>query len=231
MPTRISSGGVLLPPNRVRSQSAATAEVIRSLAGRAAELYELATGEPCLADHPPVTSKNPQGLTGWDWSGPPWGSAVLHSVAWMSTADASANVHAPDVTDQTERVFSGDGANVGRVAHISMRLWCRPHDLLPSPYVAPYSRVTVALRAHRLTGGTTPVATCKVWNNALQTVDQAASQTFTTAATETTHQFGNTLKVPVQSGWNVVQLELTTTGATSHYVDSVLLYISVKRSH
>jgi hypothetical protein len=231
MPTRISSGGVLLPPNRVRSQSAATAEVIRSLAGRAAELYELATGEPCLADHPPVTPKNPQGLTGWDWSGPPWGSAVLHPVAWMSTADASTNVHAPDVTDQTERVFSGNGTNVARVAHISMRLWCRPHDLLPSPYVAPYSRVTVALRAHRLTGGATPVATCKVWNNALQTVDQAASQTFTTGVTETTHQFGNTLKVPVQSGWNVVQLELTTTGATSHYVDSVLLYNSVKRSH
>lgn len=231
MPSRISSGGVLLPASRVRSQSAATAEVIRSLAGRAAELYEYAVGEPCLSGHPPITSSNPQGLTGWDWSGPPWGSAVLHPVAWMSTADSSANVHAPEVTDQVERVFSGNGTSVGRVAHISMRFWCRPHDLLPAPSVAPYSRVTVALRVHRLSGATTPVATCRVWNNALQTVDQAASDTFTTTAAESTHQFGNTLKCPVEPGWNVVQLELSTTGATEHYVDSVLLYNSVKRSH
>jgi hypothetical protein len=231
MPTRISSGGVLLPSERVRSQSVAAAEVIRSLAGRAAELYEYATGESCLTDHPPITPSNPQGLTGWDWSGPPWGSAVLHPIAWVSNTACSTGAFAPDITDQTERRFGLSYAP----ARIVMRAYIRPHDILPSPSVAPYSRVCVAIRTERISGTTTPTATIRAWNEALQTQDQAATASFTTTISESTQQFANNLKVPVRPGdVNSVTLEIQVNGTgdtSAHYVSSVLLYNSVKRSH
>lgn len=232
MPSRITSGGVLLPPSKVRSESPCTAELIRSLAGRAAELYEYALGEPVLDGHPPVTASNPQGLTGWDWSGPPWGSAVLHPVAWLSgrSPDAAAFL-APDITDQTERLFGRSSPAI-----IRFPIYVRPFDKLPEPSVAPYGKLAVAIRTHRVSGATTPTATVRVYNpTAGVPREQAVTGNFATTATETTQTFANALRVPTVGGTvNAIVLEIVvdgTTDASQHYVDSAILATVVKRSH
>jgi hypothetical protein len=231
MPSRISSGGLLLPPAAVRSEAPARAEIMRSLAGRAAELYELALGEACLGDNPPVTGPNPQGLTGWDLSGPPWGSALLHPVAWSSgRSPNTAVVIAPGHDDQTERKFGG---SLGP-AHVRFPFYLRPFDSLPEPSIAPYARLTLALRSYRISGATTPTATVRVWNaQAGQDREQAVSSTYTTTAADTSQTFSNTLKVTAVPGWNLLELELAVAPGDSsvHFLTSFLLYNVVKRTH
>jgi hypothetical protein len=231
MPSRISSGGLLLPPSAVRSESPARAETMRSLAGRAAELYEYALGEPCLDGHPPVTGPNPQGLTGWDLSGPPWGSALLHPVAWVSGRSPNAAVClAPDHADQTERKFGGA---IGP-CHVRLPFYVRAHDSLPEPSAAPYARLALALRSYRISGATTPTATVRAWNAAAgQDREQAVSATYTTTAADTSQTFSNALKVSARPGWNQLEVEVSVAGGDSsvHFLTSLLLYQLVKRSH
>lgn len=231
MPSRISSGGMLLPPAAVRSEAPARAELMRSLAGRAAELYELALGESCLDNSPPVTAPNPQGLTGWDLSGPPWGSAVLHPVAWFSGRSPNTAVClSPDHADQVERQFGGATGP----AHVRFPFYLRPFDSLPDPSIAPYARLALALRSYRISGATTPTATVRAWNAAAgQDREQAASSTYTTTAADTSQTFSNLLKVNAVPGWNVLEVEASIApGDTSvHFLTSFLLYNVVKRTH
>lgn len=62
----------------VRSLAAALAKIPIALAGGARTLYELSAGESAEAGEPAATPRNPQGGTGVDRSGYPWGPAFRH---------------------------------------------------------------------------------------------------------------------------------------------------------
>lgn len=214
MPTRASSGGLRLSDDAFQSEAPAYAEVARSLAGRAAELYELASGSPAAAGEGPLTRQNPQGLTGWDLSGPPWGSCILHPVTWFGgVPNDGVGRHAPDITSAWDRWYSAN-----RPALIKLRFWNRAHERLGPSAVAPLGRLYWALRSYRIAGTGTPTATARTWNPRLgQRRDTGDSATFTTTASDTVVLSGTTLGVATHPGWNTVLLEISldTSGHTS----------------
>lgn len=227
MPTRASSGGLRLSDDAFQSEAPAYAEVARSLAGRAAELYELASGSPAATGEAPLTRQNPQGLTGWDLSGPPWGSAILHPVVTFGgMPNDGVSKHAPDIISAWDRWYSAN-----RPALITLRFWNRPHERLGPSAVAPLSRLYWAFRSVRIAGTGTPTATARTWNPQLfQRRDTGDSTTFTTTATDASVVAGTTLHVAAHPGWNTVLLEISldTTGHTS-IITSGSLNVRVKR--
>lgn len=228
MVSRVNSGGIRPPDSAVRSQSPALAQVARALAGRARELWELSAGESAVDGEDAAIARNPQNLYGVDLSGPPWGSALRHPVAWFSGREPTANVEQPDLDDVGNVIVTAT-----KPAIIRMRYWVRPFATLPDPAIAPYSRGCVALRHHRKTGASTPTLTIRGRNLTLgQTWDTARSATFTASASEASEQFSNTFLVDQVPGWNeVVFMVTTTTGGEEYVIDSLTIYNLVKRSH
>lgn len=228
MPNRISSGGLKLPDSSFRSQAPAYAEVGRSLAGRAAELYEYASGRAAVAGESPLTPPNPQGLTGWDLSGPPWGSALRTSVAWFGGRSAdTANSHRPAAETAWERVY-----RVGKPATIALRFWNRPHERLGSTAVAPLSRLYWVLRVQRLAGASTPTITLRTWNHRALLKRETANTTTFVQTVGDAQVIASTLWVPCVSGWNTVHLEASTTDTSlTAWIVSGALQNLVKRSH
>lgn len=228
MPTRVSSGGLRLPGTRFQSRAPAYAETARSLAGRAAELYELASGVSSAAGEPPITPLNPQGRIGWDLSGPPWGSALRHNVAWFSGRSATANLIQPDY-DSTPGAFY----NKNKPAIITLVFWNRPHESLSPWAVAPHARLYWVLRTVRVTGADTPTATARTWNRGCgQSPGTGQSETFTTTASES-QVTSSSLWVAARPGWNTVHLEvsLPTTSASTHWLTAGALQVLSKRGY
>lgn len=228
MSTRVSSGGLLLGDGAFRGLAPAYAETARSLAGRATELYELATGVSSATGEPPVTALNPQGRVGWDLSGPPWGSALRHNVAWFSGRSADANLIQPDYDSTPDAWY-----NKNKPAVVKLHFWNRPHDSLSPWAVAPHARLYWVLRSVRVTGADTPTATLRTWNRRFgQTRETGQTETFTTPVSET-QVTGITLWVPAGPGWNTVYLEvsLPTTSASTHQLTSGALQVLSKRGY
>lgn len=228
MPTRVSSGGLRLPPSSFESLAPAYAETARSLAGRATELYELASGLPAQSGEPPLTGVNPQGLVGWDLSGPPWGSAVKHQVVWFAGRSDDANLIQPETGARNGFTFSAR-----HPATITLHFWNRPFDELRPSAIAPYSRLHWVLRGVRLTGATTPTLTLRTWNNRMgQRRDTGQNETQTAPAGTEAQITVASLWVPCHPGWNIVNLEITLT--TTGYVGVITsggLSLVEKRSH
>jgi len=228
MPTRVSSGGLRLGDGAFRGLAPGYAETARSLAGRATELYELAAGVSSATGEPPVTPLNPQGRVGWDLSGPPWGSALRHNVAWFSGRSADANLIQPDYDATPDLWF-----NQYKPALIKMRFWNRPFDSLSPHAVAPHARLYWVLRCTRISGADTPTATLVTWNRRFgQKRETGQTTTFATTATETQVTV-TTLWVPAGPGWNTVYLEATlpTSSASTHLLTSGALQVLSKRGH
>lgn len=228
MPTRVSSGGLRLGDTAFRSLAPAYAETARSLAGRATELHELATGVSSATGEPPVTAMNPQGRIGWDLSGPPWGSALRHNVAWFTGCPPTANLIQPDYDSTPELWF-----NKNKPATVTLHFWNRPHETLAPHAVAPHARLYWALRCVRVTGADLPTATMRSWNPRMAgRRETAQSDTFTTVAAETQVTSG-TLYVPALSGWNTVILEVTVppTSASTHWLTAGALQVLSKRGY
>lgn len=229
MPTRASSGGLRLGDGSFKSEAPAYAEVARSLAGRAAELYEFASGSAAATGEQPLTRPNPQGLTGWDLSGPPWGSAILHPVAWFSGVPVDGvSKHTPDDSARWDRLYRSN-----KPALIQLRFWNRPYDRISPAATAPLSRLYWAIRSIRIAGATTPTATARTWNPRLgQKRDTGDSATFATVTVDSTVISGTTLHVNALPGWNTVFLEvsLDTAGHTS-VITAGSLNVRVKRTN
>lgn len=225
--TRCTSGGLRLPGTSFRSQAPAYAETARSLAGRATELYELATGASSAAGEQPVTRPNPQGLTGWDLSGPPWGSALLHPVVWFTGTQPVANLVQPAYDASNALWFSQ-----GRAAQLRFSFWNRPFEGLAPFATAPLQRLYWALRTYRVSGATTPTATAITWNRGMgQSRETGVSQTFTTTANDS-QVTSSTLWVAARPGWNTVYLEVRANASgTVHMLSAGCLQVLEKRSH
>lgn len=227
MPNRVTAAGLRMPDSAFKSQAPAYAEVARSLAGRAADLYELATGEPAVAGESPLTPTNPQGLIGWDLSGPPWGSALRMPIAWFGGRSAdTANSLRPAHVWRHPQAYSEE-----KPAIIHLRFWNRAHDKLGPTAIAPLSRLFWVLNIYRVAGTTTPSVVLRTWNPRLgQKRETAQTQTVTQTAAET-RITSATLWVSALPGWNTVVLEASTTGAITGYITCGALQNLEKRTH
>lgn len=133
-----------LRDTRFVSEARGNNDVAQSIAGRARALYELLAGTNPFPDEQPATTRNPQRNLGHDHSGPPWGSAFLHPVAWWVGQKA-----ATATLQQPAGLFDDLAESSPKSA--SFTFWNRPHATLPQPRIAPYSRLFLYIVAHRPT--------------------------------------------------------------------------------
>jgi len=211
---------IWLTDEQCQSESEALAEVASGLAGKARILYELASGE-VPGDEESASGRNPQGRIGVDLSGPPWGSAVRHSIAWAGTGIVQANNRGP--------LLSGITSQQAR--WLNFRFYNRPFDRVPG-FIAPYSRAAFSFRYHLSTAGSSTV-TWRVWNPALQEPSERTGNSFT--ATSTSAQATSPTAadfVPLEPGWNTIVMSfLGSTTSTAVNILSVGMHQLAKRSH
>lgn len=115
MTSRIGSTRYLLPAATAK-HAKAVAEVAQSLAGRPRIAWEMAHGDSAVPGEAPMAPLNPQGLTGTDWSGPPFGAALLMPVASFSSGTTNGVVPSSRWRDIDD---TGHG--------ITFHVWHRPH--------------------------------------------------------------------------------------------------------
>lgn len=158
------------------------AEIARGLAGKARWLTELVDGQSAVAGEPPVTPPNPQGLVGLDMSGPPWGSAWRHPVAWAGGRGTdSTSWQGP--AKHTLLIHTAGRRPVGLTPwHVRNRC----HEVLPAGYSAPYSRLQVLLRARVQSATATLTVRGRVDDEPLVTLGTCSLTTTMTAFAMTT---------------------------------------------
>lgn len=204
------------------------ASILRRLAGNASRLMQLITGEG-LDDRPPTIPRNPSGGYGRNFSGPPWGPAIRHPLAWWGgEVDISAGNwdDTPIANDRTQWITVDSDTPL----RLDTRIWVRPHTVFPG---APYSRGYWTIRARRASGSNaTLTIQC--------TVDRAQVPSTTISVTSTgPNNFdldadgtsSDPFYAPLKPGWNNVLLYISSNVATDVYIDSITLNQIVKRTH
>jgi hypothetical protein len=208
------------------SESDALATVIQSLTGGAAFLYELVSGTRVTRDTE-VTPANPQGSVGVDLSGPPWGSALLHPIAWLGGAKPDTAIGygiAPACTVQ---------ANARAVVGPWL-IWVRPFERLPLPFIAPYSIGVIHIRAHDSAGG---VDFCDVDVRNLSITGDPSPQLGALQFAPGTSEASITpvqgdIKIPLVPGWNVLELGFAhDDDGETVTIDSIVVNQVKKRTH
>lgn len=221
-------------PAAVRSHAPADAETIKSLAGRARWLYEMASGSPGGdAEHAPACPLNPSGRLGHDHSGPPYGSAFQHPLWCYSSVVSGSGYSADNGTtslwaNRAIVVYDGSGAE-DIDCNIVARAWVRPFAATED---SPYSRAYPYLTAISVTG--TATLTVTTWT---QERGYEHRRSDTVVVTDTAHpgQFITGLDCywDVVPGWNKFYIRLegdeTISGAITVY--GVSANQIVKRSH
>lgn len=216
---------------QVRSEAAARSEIPRSLAGLAYTLTELATGAPAVDGEPAQTPRNPQGARGCDLSGPPWGSALRQPIAWISGRKANT----AQVVDHSVVGSSVSSVSSGVTVPLSVGpwgIWVRPHETLPPPAIAPFSRGYIMIRAHGPGTQTTSLIT-KAWNLTLgETADVAVTDTGDLSITTTESSYDLSTWVNLAPGFNLIRLLfLVNTNNHSITIDAIAIEQRAKRSH
>lgn len=225
-----------------QSEAKAHAEVIKSLAGRARHLYELATGQnPLSGADPPCTPVNPDGELGVNLSGPPWGSAILHPIAWIGgiKADIPNVVGSRPLTSMANAdgsVTTGlPPANPTR----TIRNWSvRSRRYTPldveQGLISPYSRGYLAIRGWASAG--TVEARIRVW----QTGNDDNKRTDTVEFSSTTEAMRSPTSSPAldlyvdlaADGRNEINVEIRNNDTTDTlHISSIAILQVAKRSH
>lgn len=223
----------ILRDSAFKSEAAGKNDIARSLAGRARVVYELARGVNPFSGEPPATGKNPQGKHGHDHSGPPWGSAFLHPVAWWSSQKADAtNLQQPKGPNLPPKSVSVGSAVVRFGPWV---IWNRPHaSIIRSQHqVAPYSRLFLRVIAHRgAAGNQTLNATLSVINPIDGTATPNDDSVTVTSATPAGYLF-STGFLTVGGGRNIIQIEFSSPASAANGVtiDAIALCQIKKRFH
>ena len=191
----------------------ATSGIAASIAGRAAWLYEHATGGACEAGADPRVPKNPQGLYGPDHAGPPFGSAMRHSLfVWTGALSSS-------YWTRTNAV------NLGVLDNFRATWKARPWVKAFPKHVGltPYSRAYLDIRAKSDSG--THDVTVKIMAN--DTPDK--EETISVTTTETVFRLDSWCDlVP---GLNKIEIELSYAGGNNVLITALSGHQIVKRSH
>lgn len=224
-----------LTDDECRSEAFGVAKIIRSLVGRAAYLYELASGLPAGDTH--VTPQNPQGQHGLDLSGPPWGSAIRHPIAWMigkkpSTSTAYGQPCVIGVSSAAPAVLG------------PWSIWVRPFERLPAGSIAPYSLGQLRMRAHNSGAGTSNIDIA-IENLTMQDLHEhpdtgtygstgsyasTSEGSFTWDASPYTGNNDPAL-IPLVPGWNDLLLTFTSDSTNTTYIEGLVINQIQKRSH
>lgn len=211
---------------QVKSEAKAKLEVVQGLAGRAHILHELATGQ--VVGGSPVTPPNPQGMVGCDMSGPPWGSAHLHTIASMGGMLPASG----SFTSRPSSYFPLTDITSERLYGIDWKIWVRPFDPLPSPGIAPFSRAYLLMSGYNSSAVARNLAIYGFSN--YERFDDAVSIAVATNATATDDAYtvGQGFYVRLRPGHNVVKLRFRTdTTSGTFTITKLMLYHGVKRSH
>lgn len=203
-----------------RSLAPAHAVVLQSLAGRVLYLAELIQGRVPVTLGRQVTPSNPQGLTGIDHSGPPFGSAFRHPLLTMGGCleDASGDCAGQRVVGR----FSDADSLI-----IPLNLYVRP---FASWGGAPYSRGFVSARVARVSGSGSVDFDIVMRRRGASTTPSNA--TASVSSTTPTHVATGTAHFLLGPGHNALELEFRTAAASVELVvEQFQVWQSAKRSH
>ncbi|MEK9724250.1 MAG: hypothetical protein VW405_12330 [Rhodospirillaceae bacterium] len=225
MPEHVTGPLRFLADDEFVSESVLRHEAVQSLSSRARAAYELAAGSTPFARERPASGFNPQGAIGVDLSGPPWGSAILHPVAWKNGRPPNGGVTGErSITDNV----SDEEITIG-----PWIFWNRPHATLRYPSVAPYSRLFLGFRAAMASGGgETLTVTCRTLSPQTGNVLEERSEDFSVTTTDTRYTSSTAYFAGCGSGHVAVSVGFKTTSTSvlcSIYMMSICQM--VKRSH
>lgn len=210
---------------------ARAAPLVRGMAGMTRFLHELVAGKSVVDGEPPVVGTGPSGEVGVDLSGPPWGPALLHSIASWSGIAADVDVIEPSTPWEITNV---SGLPTFRRTG-PWPIWVRPFEFVDGVDV-PYSRGLLSIRAHNTGVSTSLIVRARSLTlgesyAAVTTRGHGLSTLAVTSTTETT--FSPTdIYLNLVPGLNVVELEFfTSTASGGAVVDSVDIYQAKKLQH
>jgi hypothetical protein len=217
----IAPYGARLSDAMVGNYASADVEIPATLAGRNRWLYEMATGGPAEPTGEIGVAHNPQGLHGIDHSGPPYGSALRHTICGFSGMRS--------VSASWTRVQSFDFGVFSSTSTKTL-LFRRPIWVKPFPAGvdnSPYSRGYVSILGAN-TGAFSASITCKI-------VDTVTGETKTSSVTfpnATLAAYTFAEWVNLRPGRNFIHIEFSSsvTSAAS-YLDSLDISQIVKRGH
>lgn len=219
-------GGLLfLTDQEAQSEALGVARIARALVGGAAILNELVSG--VAVSDAPVTPPNPQGLIGMDLSGPPWGSAIRHPIAWIGGAKAA-----------TADAYGMSGAiavdNTRPVQIGPWPVWVRPYERLPYPSIAPYSLGRLSFRGHIASAGA-PVLSIVLENWSIAPASDSPTSVAETltfnSMSEAAPSAGASPHLDLIPGWNDVFMTITSNSAIVTTIDSIVVNQIQKRTH
>lgn len=205
-------------PDQVRNNGPAVAEVARSFAGRSRHLWELAHGASAVPDEPPAIGRNPQGLRGVDWSGPPFGPCLLIPVAIWQGRSGGAGVIAPQTP------LSAIGSIPGVLS--PWRIWNRPH-VVHDDDSGPLQQLALLWQATASAGtsSTFEVRIANRTNSRTTTLSRVIN-------TATSTQYTEAQLFPFAPGENIIDLFVSrTAGTRTLNVESLCLAVVAKRKH
>lgn len=218
MPSHIEDR-LVLRDTETRSLAPALANVIKSLGGRVKFLAETAQGRSAFAGEPASCPRNPQGLLGVDFSGPPFGSAWRTPLWWIggTQEDGTGDWQGQR---QVATVTSSSGLN------LPIRFFNRMHA---GGIRVPHSRCYVSIRGYKATG-TNAALTIRLGYVGAREAEPAMESTATSSvATD------STVSEPTDAWWNItpgrnaIHLHLTTDH--DFVLTSIMGYQRVKRTH
>ena len=144
MPQRVFSRQPLRDVD-VDAESAAHYTIPQSMGGRARWLYEHVTGTSAVSGEPAESPRGPSGFVSHDHSGPPFGEAIQHPIAWSGGGHAT--------TWDGVRPMATLPADGLRTLSLPWVVRVRPFARYPDaalgtePYARAYPRLRVALSA------------------------------------------------------------------------------------
>lgn len=205
-----------LPAAAVQAHAGAYSETAQSLVGRPRFAWEMGLGGSAVAGELPLVESNPQGQTGADMSGPPFGAAMLLPVwTWAGQGDSGVS---------RANYLSAVATTVARLP--VFRLWNRPHAVRPDG-LAPLQQLALSWRASASAG------TSSVLSLSFRNLNTGTETTITrTINTTTNTAYVETTLVPMAPGANVFEFRARVTSGTRVFnVRNLMLSVTAKRRH
>lgn len=214
---------LFLPTSSTRVHAGAYSEAGQAWAGITRWTYEHATGAPAVAGEAPAAPLNPQGELGADLSGPPFGAAPRHCVAWW-LGDSSSTGASPSRSPANPWTALDDVEERQQVFVI----WNRPHAEREDGQ-APYQRLQLTWRGVQ-SAGTSTVWRIRIVN---QTLGGRAVTTTRTIATTTDSSYAETTLVPMAAGRNTIAVSFVRQSGAANTLNVTTLALAnvVKRRH
>lgn len=214
--------------DEVKSHKPAIADVGQMLAGKAAWLYEWATGASATPGTPPQCPRNPQGTYGHDHSGPPYGSAIRHPLYTRSAIWAGDTIWAVG-SGTFERVASIRQGGTASSRTIKCEFFVRPFPVWIKD--TPYSRGYVSVYLKE--GKTLCTIKVSAWSDANPQQRETTLTNVLGSAATSPKQWDNLVYMDIVPGLNVgyVKFEMVSPTLTDPEILGISIAQIVNRKH